>query len=79
MATAAAVFRAPLSLRGETALKTGGHREHPPAPHVQGPAAPPVVLVHGFAASQTCWFALWRALRAEGRTVWSFNYGLADW
>jgi pimeloyl-ACP methyl ester carboxylesterase len=35
---------------------------------------PPVVLVHGFAASRTCWFAVRRALRADGRTVVSFDY-----
>jgi pimeloyl-ACP methyl ester carboxylesterase len=36
--------------------------------------APPVILVHGLGASQTCWFALRRALRAEERTVEVFEY-----
>jgi triacylglycerol lipase len=34
----------------------------------------PVVLVHGFAATSTSWFALRRALHADGRTVVSFDY-----
>jgi triacylglycerol lipase len=33
-----------------------------------------VVLVHGLGASPKYWFALRRALRAEGRTVVSFDY-----
>jgi triacylglycerol lipase len=33
-----------------------------------------VVLVHGFAGSSTSWFAVRRALRADGRTVVSFDY-----
>jgi triacylglycerol lipase len=37
-------------------------------------AAAPVVLVHGFAASGASWFAVRRALRADGRTVVSFDY-----
>jgi pimeloyl-ACP methyl ester carboxylesterase len=41
---------------------------------VRDQGARPVVLVHGFAASRTCWFALRRALRADGRTVVSFDY-----
>ena len=72
--TGTAVFGAIRSLVGEWAAGTSGRQEHPPAPGVQGPAAPPVVLVHGFAASRTSWFALRRALRADGRTVVSFDY-----
>jgi triacylglycerol lipase len=74
MATAAAVFSAPLSLVAEIVSGTGVHHETRPVPHVQGPSDSPVVLVHGFAASRTCWFALRRALRADGRIVLSFNY-----
>jgi pimeloyl-ACP methyl ester carboxylesterase len=33
-----------------------------------------VVLVHGFAVSSTSWFAVRRALCADGRTVVSFDY-----
>jgi pimeloyl-ACP methyl ester carboxylesterase len=33
-----------------------------------------VVLVHGFASSSTSWFAIRRALRADGRPVVSFDY-----
>jgi pimeloyl-ACP methyl ester carboxylesterase len=33
-----------------------------------------VVLVHGLGASPKCWFVFRRALRAEGRTVVSFDY-----
>jgi pimeloyl-ACP methyl ester carboxylesterase len=33
-----------------------------------------VVLVHGFAGSSTGWFAVRRALCADGRTVVSFDY-----
>lgn len=34
----------------------------------------PVVLVHGFGAWQSCWFALARALRAQGVAVATVNY-----
>jgi triacylglycerol lipase len=44
------------------------------APFGRDRTAPPVVLVHGLSASRRCWFALRRALRAEGRTVVSFEY-----
>jgi triacylglycerol esterase/lipase EstA (alpha/beta hydrolase family) len=51
------------------------------------PTAPPVLLVHGFAGTKSCWFALARALRARGVTVDAINYTplgtsveqLADW
>jgi pimeloyl-ACP methyl ester carboxylesterase len=33
-----------------------------------------VVLVHGFAGSSASWFAVRRALRADGRTVVAFDY-----
>ena len=43
-------------------------------PPIGDAAARPVVLVHGFAASASCWFALRRALRADGRVVATFDY-----
>jgi triacylglycerol lipase len=73
VATAAAVFTAPLWLAGR-ASGAGEPRAHPLDSHVRGRPVLPVVLVHGFAASSTCWFALRRSLRADGRTVLSFNY-----
>jgi triacylglycerol lipase len=73
VATAAAVVSAPLGLAGRPS-GTSAPRVHPPAARVPGRTAPPVVLVHGFAASQTCWFALRRALRTDGQTVHTFNY-----
>ena len=48
--------------------------QHPAPLHGRRPAALPVILVHGFGATPACWFALRRALRAEGRTVVSFGY-----
>jgi pimeloyl-ACP methyl ester carboxylesterase len=71
---AAAVVGTPLSLVAEMASGTGVHHETPPVPHIQGRSDSPVVLVHGFAASRRGWFALLRALRADARTVLSFNY-----
>jgi triacylglycerol lipase len=38
------------------------------------PTGRPVLLVHGFAGTKSCWFALTRALRAKGATVDSINY-----
>jgi triacylglycerol lipase len=73
IATAAAVFTAPLGLAGRVS-GAGDPHAHPPDTHVRGRPAPPVVLVHGLAATHTCWFALRRALRADGRTVLPFNY-----
>jgi triacylglycerol lipase len=73
IATAAAVFTAPLGLAGRVS-GAGDPNAHPPDTHVRGRPAPPVVLVHGLAATHTCWFALRRALRADGRTVLPFNY-----
>jgi pimeloyl-ACP methyl ester carboxylesterase len=59
---------------GETVLGVRGHPQPRPISPVRDQAARPVVLVHGFAASRTGWFALRRALRADGRTVVSFDY-----
>jgi triacylglycerol lipase len=73
IAAATAVFSAPLGLAGMTSW-TSRPPAHVPDSQVRGRSAPPVVLVHGFAASHTCWFALRRALRADGRIVLSFNY-----
>lgn len=50
------------------------------------PTGRPVLLVHGFAGTKSCWFALTRALRAQGVIVDAINYaplgisveGLAD-
>jgi triacylglycerol lipase len=69
---AAVACGGPLRLVRATAPEPRDDLAHVPAPH--GPAAPPVVLVHGLAASPRCWFALRRALRAAGRTVVSFDY-----
>jgi pimeloyl-ACP methyl ester carboxylesterase len=52
----------------------GRRRQFPTAVGVQGCTVPPVVLVHGFAGSSTGWFAVRRALRADGRTVVPFDY-----
>lgn len=73
VATVASVCSLPLRV-GEIVLRTRAH----PRPSVLGwvgdEMARPVVLVHGFAASAACWFALRRALHAEGRIVASFDY-----
>ena len=53
----------------DTARGTGGTQPSPTTVGVQGRAATPVVLVHGFAGSSTSWSAVRRALRAHGRTV----------
>ena len=45
----------------------------PVAAHT-APTARPVLLVHGFGATKSCWFALARALRARGVTVEAINY-----
>jgi triacylglycerol lipase len=74
VAAAASVLGSPSRLARGTALATGEGGKDTSAPRGQGSTAPPVVLVHGFGASPTCWFALRRALRAEGRTVVSFDY-----
>jgi pimeloyl-ACP methyl ester carboxylesterase len=55
----------------------GGPRPFPSGVDAPRRAAPPVVLVHGFAGSSTSWFAVRRALGAGGRTVVSFDY--APW
>jgi pimeloyl-ACP methyl ester carboxylesterase len=38
------------------------------------PTGRPVLLVHGFAGTKSCWFALTRALRAQGVTVDAIKY-----
>jgi triacylglycerol lipase len=81
-ATAAAVWGVPSNLCHDAAHDTardtrpraGGHRRSPTALGTRGHTAPPVVLVHGFAGSSTSWFAIRRALRADGRTVVCFDY-----
>ena len=56
-------------------MAAGGDAAHPGArPSSCRRTVPPVVLVHGFAVSSTSWFAVRRALRADGRTVVSFDY-----
>jgi pimeloyl-ACP methyl ester carboxylesterase len=45
----------------------------PVAAHA-APTGRPVLLVHGFAGTKSCWFALTRALRAQGVTVDAINY-----
>src|SRR4051794_32043604 len=72
--TAAAVWISPVRWVGEGVLGIRGHRQPPRPWPVPDEAARPVVLVHGFVGSATSWFALRRALRADGRTVISFDY-----
>src|SRR4051794_44878 len=79
-ATAAAAWGIPSSLirrpaRVEArAPRAAGARTLPPGVGVRGRAAPPVVLVHGFAGSSASWSAVRGALRTDGRTVVSFDY-----
>jgi pimeloyl-ACP methyl ester carboxylesterase len=76
-------------LAQDTGPRVGGHRPligiaRPPSATRAVSAA--VVLIHGFTGSSTRWFAVPPALRADGRTVVSFDYppwassvdGLAD-
>ena len=72
VATAAAVCSLPVRLGG-VVLGMRAQLRPTPLSRVDEPSRP-VVLVHGFAASTTCWFALRRALLADGRTVASFDY-----
>jgi pimeloyl-ACP methyl ester carboxylesterase len=58
----------------DTARRTGGPQPSATTVGVQGRAATPVVLVHGFAGSSTSWSAARRALRADGWTVVLFGY-----
>jgi pimeloyl-ACP methyl ester carboxylesterase len=74
VATAAAVCTLPLRVSCDVALSVRGRRQEPLRFPVEGEAARPVILVHGFAASPTCWFALQRALRSEGQVVATFDY-----
>ena len=72
--TAAVVCSLSVRLGGDVVLGIR-ERRRPPLPPTRGDdAARPVVLVHGFAASASCWFALRRALRADGREVATFDY-----
>jgi triacylglycerol lipase len=81
-ATAAGVWGAASGLAQDTARhaaraagpRAGANRQDRPSPSHQSRAAAPVVLVHGFAASSASWFAVRRALLADGRTVVSFDY-----
>jgi triacylglycerol lipase len=76
-ATAAAVWGIPPSLTHDAARDAGSRADGRLRSTVlggHGRGALPVVLVHGFAGSSTSWFAVRRALRADGRTVVSFDY-----
>jgi pimeloyl-ACP methyl ester carboxylesterase len=73
-ATAAAVWGVSADLARDAWPRTCGPRHVQAALGDPGRTAPPVVLVHGFAGSSTTWFAVRRALRADGRTVVSFDY-----
>src|SRR4051812_10400795 len=72
--TSAAALGTPLRMVSALAAGSGAPAAQAPIAHVVEQTSLPVVLVHGFAASPTCWFALRRALRREGRTVASFAY-----
>ena len=74
VATAATVVSVQLNLVAAALPATGADREAPAAPPVPTSPATPVVLVHGFGSSEASWFAFRRALRADGRTVMTFNY-----
>jgi triacylglycerol lipase len=58
----------------DTAPRAAGHRGTPTSQRDEVGTGIPMVLVHGFAATSTSWFALRRALHAAGRTVVSFDY-----
>jgi pimeloyl-ACP methyl ester carboxylesterase len=73
VATATAVVGAQLGLVAAMA-GAGARREQPPVLPAHTSSAPPVVLVHGFGASESCWFALRRALAGDGRATLAFNY-----
>jgi pimeloyl-ACP methyl ester carboxylesterase len=75
-ATAAAAWGVPHSLTHNTARDIARDTGSRAATALgdQGRAAPPVVLVHGFAGSSTSWSAVRRALREDGRAVVSFDY-----
>jgi triacylglycerol lipase len=74
VATAAAVCSLPVRLGGGVVRGVRASPRPPLLPPLEDGAARPVVLVHGFAASTTCWSALRRALRADGRVVATFDY-----
>lgn len=72
MLAGAAVVITPLSL-----VRAGSVRNTADATPTPQPAMGeglPVVLVHGLAASPTCWSALTRALRDRGTTLAMLNY-----
>jgi triacylglycerol lipase len=74
VATAAAVCGFPVRLGGGVVRGVGARPCPPSLPPLGDGTARPVVLVHGFAASATCWSSLRRALRADGRVVATFDY-----
>jgi pimeloyl-ACP methyl ester carboxylesterase len=76
-ATAAALWGVPPGLTRKAAPHTAVRRRFPTALGDRGRTEPPVVLVHGLAASSTGWFAVRRALQTDGRTVVTFDY--APW
>jgi pimeloyl-ACP methyl ester carboxylesterase len=73
-AAAAAMWGVPSGLARDAAPHATGHRRSPVGRGDRARTEAPVVLVHGFAASSTAWFAVRRALRTDGRTVVSFDY-----
>jgi pimeloyl-ACP methyl ester carboxylesterase len=77
-ATAASMWGVPSGITRDTpqdtAPRASGHGGAPRSQRDRAGVVTPVVLVHGFAATSTSWFALRRALHADGRTVVSFDY-----
>jgi pimeloyl-ACP methyl ester carboxylesterase len=70
MAAIAAI--APLA-QASRSLEQAAHARLPIADRV-APTGQPVLLVHGFAGTTSCWIALTRVLRDQGMTVDTFNY-----
>jgi triacylglycerol lipase len=71
-AMAAVAAMAPLS-QSSRRLEQAAHALPPGADRV-APTGRPVLLVHGFAGTKSCWIALTRALRDQGVTVDTFDY-----
>jgi triacylglycerol lipase len=69
---AAVAAMAPLGRAGRS-LERAVDALLPVAGHAASTARP-VLLVHGFAGTKSCWFALTRALRARGMTVDAIDY-----
>jgi len=69
---AALVAMAPLGRAGDS-VERAIEALLPKAAH-RAPTARPVLLVHGFAGTKSCWFALARALRERGMPVDAINY-----